>query len=126
MNIIILGAGGVGCYFGARLLRADHKVTFVARSEHLAALQNDGLVIDHPDFSFSQPVRAMSLDDLLSTVDPSSVDVVLIALKSMVTIEAAAQCAQWIKSADQSPFFVSLQNGVDNETHLAKSLGIEK
>ena len=52
MNIIILGAGGVGSYFGARLLQAGHNVAFVARGAHLEALQTEGLHVKHPHFEF--------------------------------------------------------------------------
>ncbi len=126
MNIIILGAGGIGCYFGARLLEADHQVTFVARGDHLHALNKESLVIEHPDFSFDNPVNATNTEQLFSDIDPEIVDVVLVTVKAMVTADIAEQCKQWINSAKKWPFFVSLQNGVDNETHLAEYLGKEK
>lgn len=126
MNIVILGAGGIGCYFGARLLESGHEVTFVGRGEHLAALKEEGLYLEHSDFSFSDQIKAMSIEELALEIDPNSVDVVLVTLKSMVTPEAAERCAQWIKLAKKWPFFVSLQNGVDNETCFTESLGIEK
>ena len=42
-NIVVLGAGAVGCYFGGMLARAGHKVTLVARTEHVAAITQHGL-----------------------------------------------------------------------------------
>ncbi|MBA3297776.1 MAG: 2-dehydropantoate 2-reductase, partial [Acidobacteria bacterium] len=36
MKIAILGSGAVGGYYGAKLARAGHDVTFIARGEHLA------------------------------------------------------------------------------------------
>src|SRR3990167_6287777 len=45
MHIVVMGAGGVGGYFGARLLRAGEQVTLVARGAHLEALRRDGLTI---------------------------------------------------------------------------------
>ena len=46
MRIAVIGAGGVGGYFGGRLAQAGHDVTFVARGRHLAALRERGLVIE--------------------------------------------------------------------------------
>ena len=43
MRIAVMGAGGVGGYFGAKLAPAGHDVTFVARGAHLAALRERGL-----------------------------------------------------------------------------------
>ena len=45
MHIAVMGAGGVGGYFGARLAQAGHDVTFVARGRHLAAMRARGLVV---------------------------------------------------------------------------------
>ncbi|HEX2324620.1 MAG TPA: 2-dehydropantoate 2-reductase N-terminal domain-containing protein, partial [Chloroflexota bacterium] len=43
MRVLVMGAGGVGGYYGGLLARAGHEVTFVARGAHLAALQERGL-----------------------------------------------------------------------------------
>ena len=43
MRVLVVGAGGVGGYFGARLARAGVPVTFLARGAHLEAIQRDGL-----------------------------------------------------------------------------------
>jgi 2-dehydropantoate 2-reductase len=39
MRIAVIGAGGVGGYFGGRLAQAGHDVAFVARGAHLAAMR---------------------------------------------------------------------------------------
>ena len=46
MRIAVIGAGGVGGYFGGRLAQAGHDVTFVARGRHLAALRERGLRLE--------------------------------------------------------------------------------
>src|SRR5262245_28849401 len=46
MKIVVMGSGGVGGYFGARLAAAGNDVTFVARGSHLEALRRSGLRID--------------------------------------------------------------------------------
>ena len=46
MDIAVMGAGGVGGYFGGLLARAGHSVTFIARGPHLEAIQRDGLRVE--------------------------------------------------------------------------------
>ena len=46
MRIAIMGAGGIGSYYGARLQAGGADVTFVARGEHLRAMQQNGLTVD--------------------------------------------------------------------------------
>ena len=45
MHIVVIGSGGVGGYFGAKLVNAGHDVTFLARGRHLEAMQHNGLSI---------------------------------------------------------------------------------
>ena len=59
LKIAILGAGGVGGYFGGMLARAGADVVFLARGTHLMALRRDGLRVDSVDGDFTvSPVRA--------------------------------------------------------------------
>jgi 2-dehydropantoate 2-reductase len=44
MRIAVMGAGGVGGYFGAKLSEAGHDVAFIARGRHLAAMRERGLI----------------------------------------------------------------------------------
>ena len=53
MKILILGAGGVGGYFGAKLLRAGADVTFVLRDKRRRLIQEHGLSIETPKESFT-------------------------------------------------------------------------
>ena len=48
MRIAIVGAGGVGGYFGARLAAAGHEVAFVARGAHKDAMKANGLTVHSP------------------------------------------------------------------------------
>ena len=43
MRVAVLGTGGVGGYFGARLAQAGNDVVFVARGAQLAAMRAQGL-----------------------------------------------------------------------------------
>ena len=48
MRVLILGAGAVGGYFGARLVAAGVDVTFLVRPARAAVLARDGLVVHSP------------------------------------------------------------------------------
>ena len=60
MRIAVIGTGGVGGYFGARLSEAGEDVTFIARGAHLEAMKNKGLAID------SQIMKGESVDYLVN------------------------------------------------------------
>src|SRR6186713_1819606 len=78
MRIAILGSGAVGGYYGARLAREGHDVTFIARGAHLAALREKGLEVRSPvlgDFV----ARARAEED---TSQVGVVDLVMVAVKT--------------------------------------------
>ncbi len=63
MRFAILGSGAVGGYYGAKLARAGHDVTFVARGAHLAAIREHGLRVRSPqlgDFTVRAPAEEMN------------------------------------------------------------------
>jgi 2-dehydropantoate 2-reductase len=121
MNIIILGAGGIGSYFGARLIESGHKVTFVARGKQLEALQQKQLKLQHPEFCFLKKVICISLEQL-KDIDANKIDAVLVATKSTSTKNLASHLQKWLAKYQVSPYIVSLQNGVDNEEILSTYL----
>ena len=42
MRYLIIGAGGIGCYYGARLQNSGHSVSYLSRGEHLITMQQNG------------------------------------------------------------------------------------
>jgi 2-dehydropantoate 2-reductase len=111
----IMGSGGVGGYFGARLARFGFATTLIARGAHLQAMRRSGLRIETPEEVFSVEVRA--------TDDPREigpVDFVLFAVKLWDMETAGAACRPLI---GPSTAVVSLQNGVNSEQALASILG---
>ena len=54
MKILIVGAGAVGGYFGAKLARAGHEVVFTARGKNLQALIERGLAVESFEGDFAQ------------------------------------------------------------------------
>lgn len=124
MRIAVIGAGGVGGYYGARWLDGGNDVTFVARGAHLQALGDSGLRVDHPDFRFAGAVRATDLDGL-AAARPDDFDLVVLAVKSAATADVAAVLAEWFHRGGHRVPVLSMQNGVDNEAELAGALGPE-
>jgi 2-dehydropantoate 2-reductase len=118
-RIAVIGAGGVGGYFGGRLARAGSDVTFIARGAHLDALQATGLRV-------SSHYGDFVLDRVHATNDPAQiglVDYVLVCVKSWDT-PAAAELARPLVGPNTA--VISLQNGVENEDQLAAVLGPEQ
>jgi 2-dehydropantoate 2-reductase len=117
MKVVVIGAGGVGGYFGGRLASAGHEVAMVARGPHLAALREQGLRVRSVkgDFSVEVPVA----DDAGAF---GQCDVVLFCVKAFDTESTAAGLAPVI---GPDTAVVSLQNGVDNEDQLAAVVGAQ-
>ncbi|HEY7652014.1 MAG TPA: 2-dehydropantoate 2-reductase [Methylomirabilota bacterium] len=116
MRIVIMGSGGTGGYFGAKLARAGEDVTLVARGAHLAALSANGLRIKSA-VEGEWTVRAPAVERL-DGVPPA--DLVLFCVKSFDTEEAARLIRPVVGPATG---VLSIQNGVDNEEKLAQVLG---
>ena len=121
MKLAIIGSGGVGGYFGAKLLHAGHDVSFVARGEHLRAMQEKGLHVKHPSLEFAKRVDALDMPSLMKR-SASSFDALILLTKSMQTPTIAKQLLEWFASASSLPYVVSLQNGVENEAILGDFL----
>ena len=105
MRVAIYGTGGAGGYFGAQLARSGEDVTFIARGEHLKAIQAHGLCVETPAGEILiQPAKA--------TDDPKEigpVDVILLGVKAWQVEEAARNMKPMVGPAT---FVVPLQNGL--------------
>src|SRR5207248_11455550 len=106
MRIAIFGSCGVGGYFGGRLAQAGEDVTFVARGEHLRAIQTTGLRVDSLDGDFLiTPARATD-----SVSEVGEVDLVILGVKAWQVPEAARAIKPIVASETTA---LPLQNGVD-------------
>jgi 2-dehydropantoate 2-reductase len=115
MKIAVMGAGGIGGYFGGLLARAGEDVTFIARGRHLEAIQKNGLQVRSAAGDFH--VRPTA------TPDPAAVgpvDLVLFCVKGSDTDAAGLQIRPMVGS---QTVVLCLLNGVDNEEKLAARLG---
>jgi 2-dehydropantoate 2-reductase len=119
MRIAVMGAGGVGGYFGARLAQAGNDVAFVARGRHLAALREHGLAIRSAkgDVTIAKP----RVTDDAATI--GAVDVVMFTVKLWDTEAAAAQCAPLVRDGG---VVIPFQNGVESIERIGSVLGAER
>ncbi len=118
MKIVVMGTGGTGGYYGGLLSKQGNDVTFVARGDHLAAIQKSGLQVKsiHGDFTVS-PARA--------TDDPSSLsapELILFCTKTYSTDEAAERIKPIV---GKSTTVLSLQNGIDAAERIGKVVGMQ-
>jgi len=116
MRIAILGSGAVGGYYGAKLARAGHDVTFIARGAHLAAIRERGLLVRSPtlgDFSVNAPA-----EEDTTLVGP--VDVVILAVKTYDNATALPLIAPMLGPESA---VVTIQNGVDSFQDVAAVVG---
>src|SRR5437870_2570924 len=106
MRIVMMGSGGVGGFFGARLAKAGEDVAFVARGAHLDAIRADGILIEN------EPQGDLRVERVRASADPAQLgpaDVVILSVKLWDT-EQAARAIQPIVGPDTA--VLSLQNGV--------------
>ena len=115
----VMGSGGMGGYIGAKLAQAGYEVSFIARGDHLEAIEANGFKIEGPGEAFViQPVRATS--------DPRAigpVDFVIFCVKLWDTKAAGEQCRD-LMAPDTA--VLSMQNGVESEPVLSEILGREQ
>ena len=114
LKVAVMGAGAVGCYYGAMLARAGHEVVLIGRPAHVAAVRRDGLRLQA--LSFDERVR------LDASTEPSAVagaGLVLFCVKSADSESAAAQIAPHLAPG---ALVLTLQNGVENDARVRSVL----
>lgn len=114
----VMGAGGVGGYFGAALARGGADVVMIARGAHLAKIKENGLAIEGVGGDFTAPVSATD-----SPAEAGICDVVLVAVKLWDTDEAVEAIAPMI---GPDTTIISLQNGIDAEPAFAARYGEDR
>src|SRR3989304_6126146 len=115
MKIAIMGSGGVGGYFGALLHRAGQEVWFIARGEHLRAMQAGGLRGASGLGGYT--IQATATDN---PAEAGVADLVIFGVKSYDTEAAATFMGPMV---GPTTAILCVQNGVDNEEKLAAIYG---
>lgn len=111
-----MGAGAVGSFYGGKLARAGHDVTFVARGDHLRALRERGLSVKSYQGDFH--LERVHATDRPAEAD--ACDLALVCVKSYDTVTAAQSMRP---AVGPHTIILSLQNGVENEEQLEQELG---
>ena len=111
MKIAVMGAGAVGCYYGALLARAGHDVTLIARPAHVQAIAQAGGLWLHTDAGAE--CIALRASSQASAV--RGAQWVLFCVKSTDTDSAGHAMTAHL---DADAVVLSLQNGVDNAERL--------
>lgn len=115
MKIAIIGTGGVGGYFGAKLAKAGFDVTFLARGEHLKAILARGLKVKSILGDFE--VENLKATDKITDIEHP--DLVIIAVKAW-QIKDIRDDLKKIIHADS--FILPLQNGVLAAEELSEKI----
>lgn len=117
MNFVVIGAGAIGCYVGARLAHAGHHVVFVGRPRVLEPLRRQGLrVSDVQGFDAHLSPAALCLCESLAQALAAlpagqGAPTLLVCVKGTATRDVARDIAH---SAAAGTVVLSLQNGVGN------------
>ena len=83
MRILVVGAGAVGGYFGARLAQAGRDVTFLVRGERARQLDTDGIRLTSPHGDLMMPVKTVLADEL-----KESFDIIFLSMKGFALDQA--------------------------------------
>jgi 2-dehydropantoate 2-reductase len=116
VRIAVIGSGGVGGYFGARLARGGADVHFVARGAHHAAMRERGLAIEGGPQAIHLP--KVNVTDDPKTIGP--VDIVMFCVKLWDT-ESTARTLRPIMKPQTG--VISFQNGVQKDDMLRPIFG---
>ena len=116
MQITIVGAGGIGGYFGARLIEAGESVSFVARGAHAAAIREHGLRV-------TSALGDATVRPLAVAEDPAALGVADLVVFAVKLPDAEPAAAQLKPLLNRQTVVLPLQNGVDVVDLLARHVG---
>lgn len=112
-QILIIGTGGVGGYFGGKMAKAGFDVTFIARGKHFEAIKEKGLFIKSVTESFHLP-KVKVVQTLSKT---PKADIIFVCTKSNQVEEIAKQLPTVIH---ENTIVIPLLNGISAENQLAE------
>lgn len=115
MKVAVMGAGAIGCFYGALLARAGASVMLVGRQQHVDAMRQRGLMLEMGGTTHNVPVDATT-----SASGVADADLVLFCVKSGDTEQVGREMAPHLRP---DATILSFQNGVDNAERLQSVLG---
>ena len=116
MRIAVIGTGGIGGYYGARLALAGHDVVLVARGKHLEAIRRHGLKVEHE--TTPMHVADAQVTDDIASIGP--VDVAMVCTK-LWDVESTAPALRPLVAG--GGLAIPFQNGIDAPDMLRNALG---
>lgn len=118
MRYLVLGAGAIGGYFGARLIQAGADVTFLVRPARAAALAREGLRVESPRGDVVTPAATVTADGLRGHFD-----LVLLSCKAYDLEDAIGSVAPAIAAGTG---VLPLLNGVAHIERLGAAFGADR
>lgn len=115
MKILVLGAGGIGGYFGGRLAAAGADVTFLVRPRRAEQLAQNGLVIKSPCGDLQHPVATVLAGQL-----QAGYDLIFLTCKAY---DLAAAIDAVTPAVDQRTTFLPALNGIRHIDVLKEKFG---
>lgn len=118
MRILVLGAGGIGGYFGARIHAAGGDVTFLVRPARAAQIRENGLKVSSPAGDLQINPRVLTRDEL-----SSSFDVVMLSCKAY-DLESSIEAIS--PAVGEQSVILPLLNGVLHIDTLVARFGAQR
>ena len=117
MRILVVGAGAVGGYFGARLAQAGRDVTFLVRGERARQLDTDGIRLTSPHGDLMMPVKTVLADEL-----KESFDIIFLSMKGFALDQAMNDFAT---AVGPTTMILPILNGMRHMETLGNRFGRE-
>lgn len=120
MNIAVIGPGGIGGFYAMILHSVGCNVKLIARGETLDYLKDKPLKISHPNYTIEDKLDSYDIDEFTKKFEAKDIDAIFIATKAMATEDISKKLANWTNQSKNIPYYISLQNGVENEDIMAQ------
>ncbi len=122
MNVLVFGAGAVGCYLGGRLAQQGHGVTLIMRPTGASLVGSDGLYLSEAGKRVQ--VHAATVTSVRQAfLEDQSYDVILMTMKAY---DVSAAINELVAFSPTPPPLISFQNGIGIEEKLAIEFGAER
>jgi len=118
LNILIIGAGALGVYFGGRLVEQGENVTFLVRKNRYKQIKEHGLVINSIKGDYT-------LENPRIILDPNEIEDCDLVVLSVKGYQLEETFPQLIKLVNQGAKILPLLNGIEHIHRLQKEFGEE-
>jgi 2-dehydropantoate 2-reductase len=119
MNVVVVGAGSLGGFYGGLLARSGQDVTFIARGRTLEVLKTSGLTVSSKlAGNFTIPV---AVTDEIASLSPP--DLIFLGVKAY-DLDAAARVVAPLVGMQTT--VLAVQNGIDHPDRIARYIDKER